>query len=552
MGSIAMDKDGNMALGYSVSAPAAVTPNVFPGVRYTGRLAGDPLGTMPQGEASIVNGTGSQTGGGNRWGDYTSMNVDPADDCTFWYVNEYLPTTSSAGWQLRVGAFKFPTCAFSDFYLHPETYLVSACVTGDADFPIDVAAIGGFANDVTLSASGSPAGSTVAFTVNPVTPGGSSTMTIANLVAVPTGTYPVTVSGTATGSPGHSNQVLLDVVAASPGAPSLSAPADDAVGVALSPLLDWADVATADEYLVEVATDAGFTNIVRSQTVTASEWTVTPSLLILTEYFWRVGATNICGADTSTVFSFTTGEPSVLLVDDDDNAPDVAAHYTDMLAAVGRVFELWDVVAHGGEPTRGDMQPYDAVVWFTGDRFTFASGPTAGPQTAAETALGQYLGNGNCLFISAQDYLYDMGGATHDVPTAFMISHLGVASPDAGASDSGDYTSVSGENVYAGLAGLGLTYTGLFTDFSDELIVGASQTVAFRGNNAKVGALSKTAPNFFTTYLSFGVEAMSDADQNAVLTRFFDTCVASVPIWADDFEDQTFCEWSDTAGGGCV
>jgi hypothetical protein len=106
MGSIAMDHVGNMALGYSASDGTTT----FPSVRYTGRLAGDPLGQMPQGEGSIISGTGSQTGGGNRWGDYTSMNIDPTDDCTFWYINEYIPTTSEADWRLRIGAFRFPSC----------------------------------------------------------------------------------------------------------------------------------------------------------------------------------------------------------------------------------------------------------------------------------------------------------------------------------------------------------------------------------------------------------------------------------------------------------
>lgn len=105
MGSIAMDSFGNMALGYSAS-----NATTFPSSWYTGRLAGDPLGTMPQGEGSIINGTGSQTGT-QRWGDYTSMNVDPVDDCTFWYVNEWLPVTSGAGWRLRIGAFRFDDCA---------------------------------------------------------------------------------------------------------------------------------------------------------------------------------------------------------------------------------------------------------------------------------------------------------------------------------------------------------------------------------------------------------------------------------------------------------
>jgi hypothetical protein len=105
MGSIAMDKDGNMALGYSAS-----NSSVFPSIWYTGRLASDPLGTMPMGEESIVDGTGSQTSTASRWGDYTSMVIDPEDDCTFWYTNQWVPTTSTTGWVVRVGAFKFDEC----------------------------------------------------------------------------------------------------------------------------------------------------------------------------------------------------------------------------------------------------------------------------------------------------------------------------------------------------------------------------------------------------------------------------------------------------------
>lgn len=105
-GSIAQDQNGNMGLGYSVSNGTSV----FPGIRYTGRLAGDALGTMPQGEGTIVNGAGSQTGSA-RWGDYTSMNVDPVDDCTLWYINEYYTATSAVTWQLRVGSFRYPSCA---------------------------------------------------------------------------------------------------------------------------------------------------------------------------------------------------------------------------------------------------------------------------------------------------------------------------------------------------------------------------------------------------------------------------------------------------------
>ena len=105
MGSIAQDSAGNTALGFSVSSGT-----VYPSIRYTGRLANDPLGTLPQGEATIIDGTGSQTGTGARWGDYSMLGIDPVDDCTFWYTQEYMQTTSGAGWQTRVASFKFPGC----------------------------------------------------------------------------------------------------------------------------------------------------------------------------------------------------------------------------------------------------------------------------------------------------------------------------------------------------------------------------------------------------------------------------------------------------------
>jgi len=111
MGSAAMDRDGNMAIGYSVVDGVSV----YPGIRYTGRLAGDPLGQMTLGEGTIVNGTGVQLTTNSRWGDYTSLNVDPTDDCTFWYVNEYYTAASQAsslaGWLTRIGSFKLPGCA---------------------------------------------------------------------------------------------------------------------------------------------------------------------------------------------------------------------------------------------------------------------------------------------------------------------------------------------------------------------------------------------------------------------------------------------------------
>jgi hypothetical protein len=110
MGSIAQDHSGNVALGYSV----VNATTVFPGIRYTARNAGDPLGQMTLGEATVIAGTGVQRTTNSRWGDYTTMSIDPTDDCTFWYINEYYTLagqiSSTAGWQTRVGSFKLPSC----------------------------------------------------------------------------------------------------------------------------------------------------------------------------------------------------------------------------------------------------------------------------------------------------------------------------------------------------------------------------------------------------------------------------------------------------------
>jgi hypothetical protein len=110
MGSVAQDKYGNLAVGYSVVNGT----NVYPGIRYAGRLPTDPLGQLSQGERVMQAGSGVQTTLNSRWGDYTALSVDPKDDCTFYYINEYYTLASQmsspAGWLTRIGAFKFPNC----------------------------------------------------------------------------------------------------------------------------------------------------------------------------------------------------------------------------------------------------------------------------------------------------------------------------------------------------------------------------------------------------------------------------------------------------------
>jgi hypothetical protein len=105
MGSIAMDKVGDIALGYSASSTA-----IHPAIRYTGRVPTDGLGLMGA-EVTLVTGAGSQTGSNlSRWGDYSAMTIDPSDDCTFWFTSEYIPSNGAFNWSTQIGSFKFPGC----------------------------------------------------------------------------------------------------------------------------------------------------------------------------------------------------------------------------------------------------------------------------------------------------------------------------------------------------------------------------------------------------------------------------------------------------------
>jgi hypothetical protein len=104
MGSIAMDHVGNIALGFSVSSDTVDTS-----VAIVGRTPAAPLNTM-EAPLFLVNGTGAQEKSFKRWGDYSSMAVDPKDDCTFWYTQEYYSATGSFNFNTRISSFTFPSC----------------------------------------------------------------------------------------------------------------------------------------------------------------------------------------------------------------------------------------------------------------------------------------------------------------------------------------------------------------------------------------------------------------------------------------------------------
>ncbi|AVP97036.1 hypothetical protein C7S18_07445 [Ahniella affigens] len=303
MGSIAQDKSGNMGLGYSASGTA-----VFPSVRYTGRLESDPLDTMTQGEGTFIAGGGGHTATTRRWGDYTSMNIDPTDDCTFWYINEFF-ATSGVTWTLRTGSFKFPDCGNPDFGVAAVPLNQRVCANTNATYTVESHAYNAFSGTVNLAANDLPAGATSSLPASFGAVPGTETWTISNLNAVAAGSYTLRVSGSST-SPSllRERTVGLTVDSAAPVAPTASSPADGAQSVAYGPLLTWTATAQTQSYIAEIATDNAFTNIVFTSSPTAGTSVQVPAILTpATTYFWRVRGANACGpGSNSAVASFTT------------------------------------------------------------------------------------------------------------------------------------------------------------------------------------------------------------------------------------------------------
>ncbi|HXA64503.1 MAG TPA: DUF2341 domain-containing protein, partial [Bryobacteraceae bacterium] len=250
MGSIAMDQVGNIAMGYSVSSSS-----MSPAIRFTGRVPTDPLGTM-EAENVIINGTGSQLKNLSRWGDYSSIALDPLDDCNFWYTNEYMKSSGTFNWSTWVYSFAFPTCSSSvppDFSISSTPTFQSVVQGNSTSYTVNVIPSGGFGSDVTLGVSGIPSGASASFSPNPVTGGfGSPTLSVNAGSSMP-GNYTLTITASG-GGINHATSVTLTIVPP-PIAVSLKPPA-----VTLEP-----------------SQTQQFTATVTNTTNTAVTWTVNPN-----------------------------------------------------------------------------------------------------------------------------------------------------------------------------------------------------------------------------------------------------------------------------------
>ncbi len=250
-----------------------------------------------------------------------------------------------------------------------------------------------------------------------------------------------------------------------------------------------------------------------------------------TSTHWRVRGANACGdGQWSAAWSFTTRSvPPLLVVDDDDNQPDVRPFYEGALAALGRDFDLWDTGNSDIEPAAADLALYRAVVWFSGDEY----GGAAGAGAEGEGAVATWLDAGSaCILISGQDILWDRG------VTPLLESYFGIAAVE----DDTRQTTVSGQgSVFGGLGPYPLDYP--FFNFSDTLAPGDGAELAFDGDQG-AAAVTRAGDGYRTAFLAFPLEAIAgELDRREVLGRFLAACDL---LFADGFESGDAAAWSSS------
>jgi hypothetical protein len=354
MPSLAVDGSGDMAVGYSVSS---ATTN--PSIRYAGRLATDPLNTLGQGETTLWSGTGAQTNtcGGSacsRWGDYTAMTIDPVDDCTFWYTNEFY-AVNGGEWQTRIGAFKYASCTGSPAPTPTPTPspsptptptptptpsptptptptpTPSPTATPVPNFTLSVSpgnrtvkqGIGtsyavsisrtNFTSGVDMSVSGLPAGATGLFSADPAT-GTSTTLSITTSKSgtiTPVATYSLTIKGLDVGGSGLMRTTSATLVVTDGISPTVTAPTyrlfyPAQLGYTAGPVrIAWSatDPSGIASYQLQRQVNGGAWGAVTLPT--AATKTIDESLTLGSLYRYRVSATDGNGNASSWVYGRT-------------------------------------------------------------------------------------------------------------------------------------------------------------------------------------------------------------------------------------------------------
>ncbi|MDH3627269.1 MAG: hypothetical protein OES25_06380, partial [Acidobacteriota bacterium] len=331
--------------------------------------------------------------------------------------------------------------------------------------------------------------------------------------AVAADSYPFQIQAT-DGAINRNIPVSVIVADMAPGAPQPDQPADGQTDTARSPDFSWLSSPQAVTYRLEIASDTGFLNVLYDVVVSSVSHMPTITLDPVTPYYWRVSAENACGVSVqSATFQFTTRPvPDLLVVDDDDNGPDVRATYTDALDTLGLPYDIWDTGNSDDEPSAEALAPYKKVIWFTGDEF----GGSAGPGPGGESALASWLDSSACLLLSSQDYYYDRGA------TGFVTGHLGVASA---TSDVGQTSAEGAGTLFGGFGTYTLSFP--YTNYTDDIVPDVTAEGAFIGSTTNLSSVDKDTGVYRTLFMSIGVETLPTAtDQENALSDFITWCDA--------------------------
>ncbi len=406
----------------------------------------------------------------------------------------------------------------------------SICQTTDeVTYTVITKQVANFSEQLALSLQDVPTGASVDVSPSPVTPGNSSVLMLSGLNQVAAGDYKMTVTGTAV-SQSHSNDLWIHVADTPPPPITLTTPPDQATDVVVNPYFSWTANPVTEQYIVQVATNSAFTDIVYEAAVLGQTHRFDSSLTRLetdTTYYWRVLSKNSCGQTISLTNQFRTADTlSVLLVDDDwggfmslpSLGQNVETAYVTAMNHQGTYYEYWNVdPLTGTEPDEAVLSQYDAIIWFSGDAYNFLGigQPLAGPNEQSEIALASYLENDKCLLLSSQEYFYDRG------LTSFMETYLGVESIE---DDAGAMTLTGVPLIFDSIGSFSINGTPVFGLADPDIIhPNAVESTAFVREDQEPMAIYRD-DTYQTLFLGFDLFDIEHTPRMLIIDTFLEWC----------------------------
>ncbi len=389
------------------------------------------------------------------------------------------------------------------FSIGVDPVFQSVCAPGIVEYDIMIDQIMGYEESVALSAV-TASGVTATFSDTEVIPPAMVTLTLSVDAAAEETTHSVAIFGVSIDMTQES-AVQVGVSTGLPASVLLSEPSDGETEIAVMPTFEWVEDPNVIAWRFQLSTTESSSGIVHDVSDLAETPYPLPMLLDSnTPYYWRVQASNNCGTSFwSSWWTFrTTDAMVVMLVDDDDNSPDVRSTYTSLLDASGILYEIFDTNNSNNEPSAADLQGFPLVIWFTGDEF----GGSAGPGDSGEAALATYIDTGGSLLMSSQDYLWDQG------LTPFGQQYLGI-----GSFDSDEYqTNVTGAGeIFGELGSVSLSYP--FSNWSDIVSPSSAAELAFSGDMGDAAVHLDGVDGGGAIFLGFPIEAMPTSSQQELM-----------------------------------